>query len=106
MEQARVRNFTIEGNLFALTGHVDKHGQTRYELNISDSVLETMDFDTLNQTFADMQKDIEKVFLYRTIYERDADGSGNYHSTGKIEIEEPHVVEFEEEWRGMSDADE
>lgn len=106
MEQASVRNFTIEGNIFALTGHVDKHGQTRYDLSISDSVLETMDFDTLNQTFADMQKDIETVFGYRTIYEKDADGSGNYHRTDRVEITEPHVVEFEDEWRGMSDADE
>lgn len=99
----KIKNFTLQGNLMSLTASVDRHGETRYVLDISDRALCTTTFDGLVDILSEIRRDLSEVFELRYIYAHDDEGKVVQDENGLWLVEgetvyNPHIEDFEKTW--------
>ena len=97
----KIKNFTLQGNLFSLTASVDRHGETRYELDISDRALCATTFDGLVDILSEIRRDLSEVFELRYKYTHDdevvQDENGLWLVEGET-VYNPYIEDFEKTW--------
>lgn len=103
MNEGRIKNFTLEGNVLTLTAMVGKSGDTRYQLNTSLMFGETLTYEELVSMIEAVQADIEDVFRLRMTYKTDSNGNLIYTDDDRLiptgnGINNPHVEAFERAW--------
>lgn len=99
----KIKNFTLQGNLMSLTASVDRHGETRYVLDISDRALCATTFDGLVDILSEIRRDLSEVFELRYIYAHDDKGKVVQDENGLWLVEgetvyNPHIEDFEKTW--------
>lgn len=105
----KIKNFTLQGNIFTLTASVDRHGETRYELDIDDRALCATTFEGLVDILSEIRRDLGEVFELRYKYAHDDEGKVVQDKDGLWLVEgetvyNPHIEDFEKTWG--EDADE
>lgn len=99
----KIKNFTLQGNLMSLTASVDRHGETRYELDIDDRALCATTFEGLVDILSEIRRDLNEVFELRYIYAHDGEGKVVQDENGLWLVEgetvyNPHIEDFEKTW--------
>lgn len=107
----KIKNFTLQGNLFSLTASVDRHGETRYELYISDRALCATTFDGLVDILSEIRRDLSEVFELRYEYTHDDEGKVVQDKNGLWLVEgetvyNPYIEDFEKTWGEDEQANE
>lgn len=103
MNEGRIKNFTLEGNVLTLTAMVGKSGDTRYQLGTSLMFGETLTYDGLVNMLEALKADIEDVFKLGMTYETDSNGNLIYTDDDRLipagnGINNSHIEAFERAW--------
>lgn len=104
MNEGRIKNFTLEGNVLMLTAMVGKSGDTRYQLDTNLMFGETLTYDGLVNMLTALKADIEDVFKLWMTYETDSTGNLIYTDDDRLipagnGINNSHIETFERTWR-------
>lgn len=94
MKQAKLKDFTIMGDVLQIFARVGAHGKTAYELRIvggEDELLDNATAEELIEKLAAIKTDIEDAFGLVPNYEKFGEG---YRFTG-YELTNHHILEME-----------
>ena len=102
--EGKIRNFTLQGNVFTVTARLDKLGETRYQLDISGRATDPLTYEDLVEMLDEIKSDVENVFeLGWKFAEDEKTGRAMQDENGHLVIEgktlyNDCIKDFEKTW--------